>query len=45
MKNYEGTGSLSGFRVLRLKTMVVEVEELECIEDELKLEWTFGSMS
>ena len=36
MKKCEGTGSLSGFRVLRLKTMAAEVEELECIEDELK---------
>ena len=26
---FEGTGSLSGFRVLRFKTMDVEVEKLE----------------
>ena len=45
MKIFKGTSSLSGFRVLRLKTMDVEVQKLERIEDEWKLEWKLGSMS
>ena len=45
MKIFEGTGLLSGFRVLRFKTMDAEVEKLELIEDEWKLEWKLGSIS